>query len=122
MERYPFIDFDIVFECLSPNCVNFVEHMKSPRYIKCHLPAGLLPKQLWTKKPKIVYTARGVKDTAISLFHHYVNMQGYQGSKDEFLEAFLDDNVFYGPYHCHVRDFWHMRQEPNIFDEAESMR
>lgn len=114
MDRYPFIDFDIVFDNLSLNQIQIVNEMTPPRYIKCHLPAGLLPKQLWTKKPKIVYTARGVKDTAISLFHHYVNLQGYAGSKEQFLEAFLSDMVFYGPCHSHIRDFWYMRNESNI--------
>lgn len=123
MDRYPFVEFDIVYDYLSINRIEFVEQMKSPRYIKCHLPAGLLPKQIWTKKPKIVYTARGIKDTAISLFHHYVNMQGYEGTKDDFLKAFLNNQVFYGPCHSHINDFWHMRHESNIlFLTYENMK
>lgn len=123
MDRYPFVEFDIIYDYLSLNKIQFVEQMKSPRYIKCHLPAGLLPKQLWTKKPKIVYTTRGIKDTAISLFHHYVNMQGYEGGKDDFLKAFLNDQVFFGPCHNHINDFWHMRKESNIlFLTYENMK
>ncbi len=123
MDRCPFIDFDVVFSHQTLNTMETVREMKAPRFIKCHLPAGLLPKQLWTKKPKIIYTARGVKDTAISLFHHYVHMQGYTGSKEQFLEAFLNDMVFYGPYHNHIKDFWYMRNESNIlFLNYEDMK
>ncbi|XP_031637530.1 sulfotransferase 1E1-like [Contarinia nasturtii] len=41
----------------------------SPRVIKSHLPPHLLPVELWTVRPKIVYIARNPKDVAISLFH-----------------------------------------------------
>lgn len=122
-DRYPFIDFEIVFDDLILDQIQIIQKMKSPRYIKCHLPAALLPKQLWTKKPKIVYTARGIKDTAISYYHHYVHMQGYGGSKETFLEAFLNDTVNYGPCHSHIRDFYFMRNEPNIlFLNYEDMK
>lgn len=122
-ERCPFIDYVLLYEDSQEDRMKWSENMSSPRYIKCHLPAGLLPKQLWTVKPKIVYTARNVKDTAISLFHHYVNMHGYAGKLSEFLDAFLDNKVLYAPYHGHVRDFWFLRREPNIlFITYEEMK
>ncbi|XP_037032493.1 luciferin sulfotransferase-like [Bradysia coprophila] len=114
-ERYSYVEFDIIFEDMDFNYLDEPDDdTAGPRHIKTHLPAGLLPKQLWTVKPKIIYTARGVKDLAISYYHHYVYMQGYEGSMEQFLNAFLDDKVFLSPYHGHVKDFWYLRNEENI--------
>lgn len=77
----------------------------SPRVIKCHLPVNLLPTELWTVNPKIIYTARNPKDTAISYYHHYRGLQGYDGTLDDFLESFLSGKILYGDYFQHVHEF-----------------
>uniref|UniRef100_A0A1B0DMR5 Sulfotransferase domain-containing protein n=1 Tax=Phlebotomus papatasi TaxID=29031 RepID=A0A1B0DMR5_PHLPP len=100
-----------------------LEKMPSPRLIKTHLPAPLLPKDIWTVKPKIVYVARNAKDAAISFYHHYRNLQGYRGNLDDFLDIFLNDAVIYAPYDSHIIDFWNMRNEDNIlFFTYEEMK
>lgn len=86
----------------------------SPRYIKSHLPVGLLPHQVWTIKPKIIYVARNTKDAAVSYYHHYRHIQGYDGTFEEFMDIFLADQAIYSPFHSHVLNFWTMREEPNI--------
>jgi hypothetical protein len=58
-----------------------IEKMPSPRFIKTHLPAQLLPDQLWTVKPKIVYIRRNPKDTAVSYYHHHRLLQGFTGNR-----------------------------------------
>lgn len=114
-ERYEYLEFDIIFEDMDYNYLDTADdECIEPRHIKTHLPAGLLPVQLWTVKPKIIYVHRGVKDLAVSYYHHYVHMQSYEGSMNDFCEAFLNDKVFLSPYHGHVKDFLFMRNEPNI--------
>lgn len=123
MDRFLFLEIDSVIGGLNYNVLEISKKVPSPRHIKSHLPAGLLPKQLWTVKPKIIYTARGVKDSAISFYHHYVHLQGYEGSLNDFLEAFLDNKVIFAPFHSHIKDFWYLRNEENIlFITYEEMK
>lgn len=37
----------------SADTITYADRMPSPRYIKSHLPVSLLPKEIWTKKPKV---------------------------------------------------------------------
>lgn len=85
-----------------------------PRHIKSHLPMALLPKQLWTVKPKIIYVSRNPKDVAVSYWHHYQMIMGYRGTREMFLEALLADQVVYCPQVQHVLDFWRLRSEQNV--------
>jgi len=41
-------------------------------------------------------------------------LHGYQGTKEDFIEAFAKDLVPYSPMNDHVIDFWKIRDEPNI--------
>lgn len=41
----------------------------SPRLLHSHLPPHLLPKQIWSVRPKVIYIYRNPKDAAISRFH-----------------------------------------------------
>lgn len=86
----------------------------SPRFIKTHVPIELLPKAIWTVRPKIIFTSRNPKDTAVSFFHHYRNMQGYRGDMEAFMKVFLAGETLYGPFYEHVLNFWYSRDEPNI--------
>ncbi|XP_055693939.1 luciferin sulfotransferase-like [Lutzomyia longipalpis] len=113
--RFPFFELG----CLVPDEASFdslkiVADMPSPRFIKSHLPAPLLPKQIWTVKPKIIYVARNAKDVLVSFHHHYRNLQDYHRNINDFAEIFMKDLVIYAPFDTHVIDFWHMRHEENI--------
>lgn len=94
--------------------VERAHNLPSPRFIKTHLPIELLPRQMWTVKPRIVYMARNPKDTAVSFYHHYRNMHGFRGTMEAFLEAFLAEEVIYSPFATHVYNFWLARHEPNV--------
>ncbi|XP_014239915.1 sulfotransferase family cytosolic 1B member 1-like [Cimex lectularius] len=105
------------------NSVEQVENTKSPRFIKTHLPRSLLPKQLFTVKPKIIYVTRNAKDMCVSYFHYTNLLHDYHGSFDEFCDLFLAGKAPIGPYWDHVLAFWEMRDEPNVlFLKYEEMK
>lgn len=39
---------------------------------------------------------------------------GYFGTKNDFLEAFLNDSIMYSPFFDHLLEFWELRNEENI--------
>lgn len=51
---------------------------------------------------------------AVSFFHHYKHIVGYQGLQEDFTKAFLKNQVIYAPFNEHVLDFFKIRDEPNI--------
>ncbi|XP_046383771.1 luciferin sulfotransferase-like isoform X2 [Ischnura elegans] len=135
--RFPFIDFSCLFdfetqpaEALNSsfydflkNSVNFTINMKSPRYIKTHLPYELLPEQMKSKNTKIIYVARNPKDTCVSYFHHARLIEGYRGSFEDFIELFLQDSVSYSPFWDHLVSYWEHREEANVlFLKYEEMK
>lgn len=77
------------------------------RIIKTHLSIPLLPTEIWTKKPKIIYITREVKDVIVSRYH-FSKAVGFI-SKDmlmeQYINLFLDDRPIYSPYWDHVLDF-----------------
>lgn len=82
-----------------PPTVDLAANTPRPRCIKSHLPLELLPRALWTVKPKIIYVARDPRDAMISYYHHHRLWVGYQGKLEDFAEAFLADR---GSFH----DYW----------------
>ncbi|XP_014227591.1 sulfotransferase 1C4-like [Trichogramma pretiosum] len=129
-ERFPFLEFSGIITTARVamrdnntsvpswvlNSVEFCENLPSPRYIKCHLPFNLLPRQIRTgeKKPKIVYVSRNPKDVCISFYHHSKLLEGYCGNFEEFCELFLGDHVFYAPYWNHVNGYWDRSNMENL--------
>nr|CAD7458658.1 unnamed protein product [Timema tahoe] len=107
----------------SPDVFEYIDQMKSPRLIKTHLPIELLPKEVWTKKPKIIYVSRDPKDVSISFYHHFKLMNDYIGSFEDFIEAFLTDMVLFSPFWRHVLGYWRRKDEfPIIFNTYEEMK
>jgi len=41
-------------------------------------------------------------------------MNGYQGTIEDFIEAFVNDLMLYSPMNEHVIDFWNIRGQSNI--------
>lgn len=74
-----------------PLTIDLAAATPRPRCIKSHLPPELLPKQIWTVKPKVVYVARNPKDAVVSYYHHHRLWNGYQGTFEHFFQAFIND-------------------------------
>lgn len=84
----------------------------SPRLLKSHLPAPLLPTDVWTKKPKMIYMYRDSKDVIISMYHMFRNhsLLKYPGTMEDFFDTFLNDHIIFGPFHGHVNSYLQLRQ------------
>ncbi|XP_070498409.1 sulfotransferase 1C2-like [Chironomus tepperi] len=113
-DRFPFLEWSGIIKNFTIDTFEDCKTRPRPRYIKSHLPLFLLPDQLWTVKPKIIYVARNPKDTVVSWFHHHTHLHCYNGTKEDLIEAFLTDLMLYSPMNDHVLDFWKIRDQPNI--------
>jgi len=86
-----------------------------PRTLKYHLTLDLSnPKVLDTAK--VVYVMRDPRDVCLS-YHHHAKLflyEGFKGTLDEYIEAFIGDLVVFGPYWKHVASFWAHRDHPNL--------
>ena len=58
--------------------------------------------------------ARNPKDTAISYYHHNIHLNGYTGTREDFLNAFIEGKVLFSPFNEHVLEFWKIRNQPNV--------
>lgn len=88
--------------------------MKSPRFIKTHLPVALIPDQFWTVKPKLVYVYRKAKPVPVSFYHHYQTLTGYRGTIEQFVKSFINDRIMFSPYHEHVLEYHALQGLDNI--------
>ncbi|KAG5678968.1 hypothetical protein PVAND_008583 [Polypedilum vanderplanki] len=112
VSRYLFLEFEaILYSNLDATFDEYVANAQKPRYIKCHLPVFMLPDELWTIKPKIIYTVRNPKDVIVSFYHHYRHLQGYSGTLHDFINAFVNDKVSYSPMNEHVLEYWKLSKK-----------
>ncbi|CAH1389884.1 unnamed protein product [Nezara viridula] len=126
LQRFPFLeavgiiseeqkeggdDDDWVFQA---DTISYTEDLPSPRYIKTHLPVSLLPEQIWTVKPKMIYVTRNPKDVAVSYYHHHRLWNGYTGLYQLFMQAFIEDKLVYSPFWDHVIEYKKLENLPNL--------
>eukprot|EP00092_Neocalanus_flemingeri_P039868 GFUD01043423.1.p1 GENE.GFUD01043423.1~~GFUD01043423.1.p1 ORF type:complete len:322 (+),score=76.56 GFUD01043423.1:113-1078(+) len=95
--------------------VKSLENMASPRHVKWHHPAWLLPKKV-TESGKIIYLYRNPKDTAVSWFHfqRMNKLYGFTGTFEEFLPLFMEDKVPYGSYWENLHSWWKLKDQENV--------
>ncbi|XP_073842999.1 amine sulfotransferase-like [Musca autumnalis] len=115
LDRSPLLEMPgVVFG--APNIVEYSHTLPSPRLLKTHMPASLLPLQVWERKLKQIYMARNFKDVVVSSYHFMKQVGLWTGdSMEEYVEDFLNNELNFTSYLHHVVDFWKMRNEPNIF-------
>lgn len=92
------------------------KNLPSPRLMKSHLPAQLLPLDIWTRKPKMIYMYRDAKDVAVSMYHMFRNhgLIKYPGTIEDFFDIFLNDHIIFGPFYEHVNSYQQIHQRNHI--------
>ncbi|GFO43016.1 sulfotransferase [Plakobranchus ocellatus] len=109
-KRVPFFEYgDPGFKAISA--------MPSPRFIKSHLALSVLPDQMETKKPKIIYMHRNPKDIVVSYYSFFVKFlvgKKFTGTFEDFCRLFTEDKVHFGPWWKHVTEAWASRHKDNF--------
>ncbi|KAJ8025548.1 Sulfotransferase 1C2A [Holothuria leucospilota] len=103
-----------------------LENEPSPRFFSSHLPCHLLPPQVWSKKPKIVYLTRNPKDAALSFFRFFNSASGDPAthtSWDDFYDKFVSEKAMFGNWFDHTLGYWNHRNDDHvIFITFEEMK
>ncbi|NXK48231.1 ST1B1 Sulfotransferase, partial [Chauna torquata] len=142
INRVPMLEFAAPRQM--PAGTEQLEGMPSPRIIKTHIPADILPKSFWDKGCKMIYVGRNAKDVAVSFYHFDLmnKLHPVPGTWDQYLEEFMAGRgglghpwvrvgtlrvpspadargrspraVAYGSWFDHVRGYWERRREHPI--------
>ncbi|XP_037992054.1 sulfotransferase family cytosolic 1B member 1-like isoform X1 [Motacilla alba alba] len=93
-----------------------LEAMPSPRIIKTHIPAHILPKSFWDNRCKMIYVGRNAKDVAVSYYHFDLmnKLLPHPGTWAQYLEEFMAGRVAYGSWYDHVKGYWERRKDHPI--------
>ncbi|KAL5235519.1 hypothetical protein ACI65C_002929 [Semiaphis heraclei] len=138
-ERFPYLELSPLFDyekvlpekpdlklpLYMSDSIKFINELKSPRFIKTHLPYKLLPKKLrdQSTKAKIIYVARNPKDTCLSYFHHCCLLRGYIGNFEDFCKLFTSDSLRYSPFFDHILGYWDQKDHSRLlFLKYEEMK
>uniref|UniRef100_A0A5F5PVK8 Sulfotransferase n=3 Tax=Equus TaxID=9789 RepID=A0A5F5PVK8_HORSE len=106
-------------ECRKDDVMNGIKQLKqmaSPRIVKTHLSADLLPASFWEKNCKMIYLCRNAKDVVVSFYYFFLMVAGHPhpGSFQEFVEKFMDGEVPYGSWYKHAKSWWEKRKNPHV--------
>ncbi|XP_037941830.1 luciferin sulfotransferase-like [Teleopsis dalmanni] len=114
--RSRFLEFDEVLYDGEGSIIKYSTEMKSPRLVKSHLPLPLLPSQLWTKRPKVIYVFRNPKDAIVSFYYH---LRRYKETSflnlTDYAQDFINEDMLTHQHFLHVTEFYALREEPWIY-------
>ncbi|KAM3931638.1 amine sulfotransferase-like [Leptodactylus fuscus] len=117
MTRVPWIEF-------SMNSIDF-NSRPSPRLFSSHLPYYLMPRDLKSRKAKIIYVYRNPKDAMLSYYHFFKMKTNIKHTInwETFIELFMSGEVFCGSWFDHVRGWYTHKEDFNIlFVTYEEMK
>ena len=86
----------------------------SPRVFNSHLPLDLLPASLLTGR--VVFVGRGVRDAAVSYYHHnrLLKAHNYTGDFPTFASLYRRALLPFGSYWTQLAKFWPLRSHPRV--------
>lgn len=95
-----------------------IDRLPSPRILNTHSLFEQLPVDVLAKKVKVVYLTRNPKDTAVSMYHHHIQLwdyYNYSGKFEDHVRLFVDGKVDFGSWFDHM-DNWSRaaRDNPGI--------
>lgn len=112
--RSPFVEY-------TKENISLAADMPRPRLIKSHADIQFLPKQLWTKNPKIIYVVRDPRDVFVSFYHHSELFMGKAFQQD--IETFIGRLLNYANFWPLTLSFYELRNRSNImFFSYEEMK
>uniref|UniRef100_UPI00358F3A07 sulfotransferase 1C2-like isoform X2 n=1 Tax=Myxine glutinosa TaxID=7769 RepID=UPI00358F3A07 len=99
------------------SAVETINNLPSPRDINIHSPISHISKSILEKKCKVICVLRNPKDVAVSYYHFHTfnNMLPNPGTWSEFLQNFMIGKVGFSSWFDHVKGWWSLRKQPNIF-------
>ncbi|XP_044251860.2 luciferin sulfotransferase-like isoform X2 [Drosophila takahashii] len=116
MVRSPYLEHSGVDSMWKADSIDACEQIQdNPRLIKSHLPAHMLPREIFTHGRKTIYVARNPKDVVVSTYHFFSDIKYWKCSIDEFVDDFVADKTPFSSYWGHLVDFYRLRNEKNIF-------
>ncbi|KAI4542867.1 hypothetical protein MG293_006993 [Ovis ammon polii] len=100
VEKFEAKPDDVVIVTYPKSGVKQLKEIASPRIVKTHLPAELLPVSFWEKNCKIIYLSRNAKDLVVSYYFFFlmVTANPDPGSFQDFVEKFMNGEGIVGDW------------------------
>ncbi|XP_016981938.1 sulfotransferase 1 family member D1-like isoform X2 [Drosophila rhopaloa] len=121
--RSPFLEYSLINPVNGMDSVAMCNQIQgNTRLIKSHLPAQLLPRQIWKEGRKIIYVARNPKDVLVSSYHQMKGLAYANGSWDEFVDQMRnEENVFFVTYEDMSRDLENVVKRLSLFLDCKDL-
>ncbi|XP_071954183.1 uncharacterized protein [Antedon mediterranea] len=103
-----------------------LEAIEGQRVILTHLQESLLPPQVFTKKPKVIYVTRNPKDCGVSLYHanNKIGVSALDATWNTFADEWIkQEDLLMGGFFTHALEYWKHRHDSNfLYMKYEDMK
>ncbi|XP_002733634.1 sulfotransferase 1C2-like [Saccoglossus kowalevskii] len=88
---------------------------KSPRQLQTHLPRDLMPPQLFTKKPRIIFVTRNPRDCCLSLHQWHATVKFLEPCEwDYYFDRYIEGQTIYGCWFEHLATWMQLSGQDNF--------